>query len=375
MSRQRGTGTFHKRPGGLIQHRISIGFDAQGRRMRPVVYARTIAECRDLMARKIEEIRKLGGMRMPDDTTVGGWLDQWIARKKRDVESDALAPATLRQYDAAVSRHIRPYIGRIRLARLSVRDVDAWLTQLETDGVPSRTRQAARTTAVVAINDAMRLELVDRNVVALVAAPRHHRGELNVWDVDEATAFLKAAEKDRYAAFWWLWLTTGARPNELLGLRPEDVDLAAGSIAISEQLAHGGKSRRRTKTSNARRTIGLPPVAVAAVRAHLERRLAEGLRASPWLFATPSGTAVDYRNLSSRHFDAIVERAKVKRIRPYDLRHTFATLALKAGVPAHVVSEALGHADVRFTLQTYAHILTSMREDHVAKIELLFGAA
>jgi integrase len=79
-----------------------------------------------------------------------------------------------------------------------------------------------------------------------------------------------------------------------------------------------------------RRTVALTPLAIDALRAHMARRLAEGLRASPWPFPSKRGTAMNYRNLTEDHFEDIVKRAKIPRIRPYDLRHTYATLVRNA---------------------------------------------
>jgi integrase len=77
-----------------------------------------------------------------------------------------------------------------------------------------------------------------------------------------------------------------------------------------------------------------------------------------------------------RNFQVILERAKLPRIRLYDLRHTAATLALGAGVPAKVVSEQLGHASVAFTLDTYSHVLPHMQDAAAAQVEaLLFEPA
>lgn len=77
-----------------------------------------------------------------------------------------------------------------------------------------------------------------------------------------------------------------------------------------------------------------------------------------------------------RNFQVILERAKLPRIRLYDLRHTAATLALGAGVPAKVVSEQLGHASVAFTLDTYSHVLPHMQEEAAAQVEaLLFDSS
>src|ERR1035437_1539411 len=349
--RSAGDGSFHTRANGLIQHRRSLGRDTRGKRIVLLTSGRPIVECVNKMATLIEETRRSGGVALPDDTTIATWTAAWLARKK-----PAIASATYRQYEAAVRLHIVPPLGRVRLDRLRVRDVDAWLVALEKDGVGGRARQYARMVLGNAIRDAVRIEMVGRNVVADVHAPSHHAAAFSVWEIDDARAFLAAATERRYTAFWTLWLTTGARPHELLGLRPQDVDLTAGKISITKQLRRGGNDRAALKTRTSRRTLGLTAVAIDALKAHRERMLAEGLRASPWFFPRPDGGPTVYRTLIIDHFDPIVARAVSidekgqpvpdQPIRPYDLRHTYATLALKAGVPIKVVSEALGHASI-----------------------------
>ena len=87
-----------------------------------------------------------------------------------------------------------------------------------------------------------------------------------------------------------------------------------------------------------------------------------------------SGNPLNERNLVQRNFQVILERAKLSRIRLYDLRHTAATLALGAGVPK-VVSEQLGHASVAFTLDTYSHVLPQMQKAAAAQVEALLFAS
>ncbi|MEW6152742.1 MAG: site-specific integrase [Actinomycetota bacterium] len=65
----------------------------------------------------------------------------------------------------------------------------------------------------------------------------------------------------------------------------------------------------------------------------------------------------------SQHFQRLVDASSVPRIRPHDLRHTHATILLNAGVPAKVVSERLGHANVAFTMSVYQHVLPGMQAD------------
>ena len=86
------------------------------------------------------------------------------------------------------------------------------------------------------------------------------------------------------------------------------------------------------------------------------------------VFASPDGRPV-HPHLLSQAFDRLVGRACVPRIRLHDLRHTHATLMLKAGVPIKVVSERLGHSTPAFTMTTYQHVLPGMQRDAAA----LFG--
>jgi integrase len=76
-----------------------------------------------------------------------------------------------------------------------------------------------------------------------------------------------------------------------------------------------------------------------------------------------------------RSYRRLLERAGLPRVRFHDLRHTYATLALRDGVPVKVVSETLGHASITLTLDTYSHVLPDMQEDAAARMERLLGAA
>ncbi len=89
------------------------------------------------------------------------------------------------------------------------------------------------------------------------------------------------------------------------------------------------------------------------------------------VFAKPTGLPLQSNNLGQREFSKLVELAGVKAITLHGLRHTSATLALKAGTPPHVVSERLGHKKIEITLNIYAHALPSMQKDAAAKMASL----
>lgn len=93
-----------------------------------------------------------------------------------------------------------------------------------------------------------------------------------------------------------------------------------------------------------------------------------------FVFAGHTGQPLDERNIIRRHFKPLLERSGIStRVRLYDLRHTCATLMLRAGVNPKVVSERLGHADITLTLNTYSHVLPEMQQNAVARLDVLFG--
>jgi integrase len=185
------------------------------------------------------------------------------------------------------------------------------------------------------------------------------------------------------SAAYVLAATTGLRRGELLGLRWRDLDLGAGRLSVTQTLVsvNYAVSFSTPKTAAGRRSVALDPATVAALRAHrvavLEERLSLGLGApteDALAFTAIDGTPLHPGQFSDR-FDRLVKAAGVPRIRFHDLRHTHATLALRAGVHPKVVSERLGHSTISVTLDTYSHAIPAMQEEAAAKVAaLVFGS-
>ncbi len=76
----------------------------------------------------------------------------------------------------------------------------------------------------------------------------------------------------------------------------------------------------------------------------------------------------------THNFARIVRQAGLGRVRFHDLRHTFASLALLRGAKPKVISEALGHASVAFTMDTYSHIISGMQEDMMVLLDEVLPA-
>jgi integrase len=131
------------------------------------------------------------------------------------------------------------------------------------------------------------------------------------------------------------------------------------------------------KTNSARRCIDLDPTTVYVLiqwRERLAGELGRALCLDDYLFATIEGRPI-HPDLFSRGFSRLVATVDVPRLRLRDLRHTHATLLLKAGVPIKVVSERLGHATPGFTMATYQHVLPGMQAEAARTFEALIASS
>jgi len=234
-----------------------------------------------------------------------------------------------------------------------------------------------------AFRDAVRWDRLVRNPCDTADPPKPgstHRSTMRTWSADQVATFLAVTSGDWLGAAWWLLATTGLRRGELLGLAWEAVDLDAGLLSIRRTLVttqarragDPGMAWSEPKTDKGWRTVALDPATVGALRTHRTRQLEERLAAGTTyddqglVFCRPTGEPIHPKTLSW-YFTQAIKRTRLPKIRLHDLRHSHATLALKAGIHPRVVQERLGHANVGITLDTYSHVSMPMQID-AAKI-------
>jgi integrase len=232
-----------------------------------------------------------------------------------------------------------------------------------------------------ALADATRKGLVVRNVADAAEAPKRRRPKLVVraWTAPQLQAFLAAARHHRLFAAFWLAATTGMRRSELLGLRWEDLDTDRGRLSVHRALVSVAYELHEShgKTSSARRCIDLDPTTIEVVarwRARLELELHRAVQLDDYIFPRPDA-APTHPDLFSQAFNRLIATLDLPRIRLHDLRHTHATLLLKAGIPIKVVSERLGHATPGFTMAAYQHVLPGMQAEAARTFEALLNSS
>jgi integrase len=216
-----------------------------------------------------------------------------------------------------------------------------------------------------ALDYAVRQRIIAHNVMVDVDRPRRQRTAMRVWSAGQLAKFLTAVEADRLHPVLRLASHTGARRSELLGLKLPQLDLAAATLSITARRTRVGYEmieRAGTKTAAGARVIDLDPLTVEVLRtwrkAQAAERQAWGVAYvdTDYVFTAENGEPLHADHLAQR-FERLVAAAGVPTIRFHDLRHTHATLLLKAGVPPHVVSQRLGHASPALTLSIYSHVL------------------
>jgi integrase len=293
--------------------------------------------------------------------TVGEYLDAWLAGKH------ALKPATLAQYRDFTKAYLRPHLGQIRLLELRAHHLDrlyAGIT-LGRRGRPLSPATIRRVHAVLrsALGSAVKRRLIPYNPAEHIELAPENPSRPRPWTPEESRQFLRAVATDPLKPMYELYLVTGMRRGEVVGLRWSDVDLDGEALVVAQQIIDvGGRSVTGTpKTKSGSRIVPLDPGTVAALRDQLQsQQLAQAAAGPAWqdtglVFTRPDGRS--YRpEYVTRHFQRLAAEAGLPVIRLHDLRHTNASLALTAGIPLKVVSDRLGHSQTAITADLYTHV-------------------
>lgn len=151
-----------------------------------------------------------------------------------------------------------PTLGTIKLQQLSAQHIQKLVREKQETGLAPNTIRRIRDVIRNGLNDAVRWELVARNVAKQTSTPRVPQREMAVWTLHEARRFLESIHDEPLEAAFVIALSTGMRRGEVVGLRWQDVDLEARTLTVSgavQRINGQGLVRLDPKTTQSRRTL------------------------------------------------------------------------------------------------------------------------
>lgn len=317
--------------------------------------------------RRLTEILRemdTGSFVAPTGLTVGEYLDEWL-----EVECPKrVRGVTVKTYEAVVRLYIKPLVGNVRLEQLKASDVRGMESVLLSrggvrsgQGLASSNVERVHKVFSSAMNCAVRSGLVGTNVVSLVSPPKGGKVERRVLSWDELGALLEELEGDELKEVVIVAIQTGLRRSEVGGLQWRDVDLERRSLSVRRGLVMGLDGYELAPPKNGlARVVTLPDVAVAVFE--MLRQRSEYVGSGDFVFCRPDGGYADIYGWTMR-FPTFCQKAGIEGMRFHDLRHSHASLMLADGVHLKVVSERLGHSDIRITADLYSHVAPTVQQE------------
>lgn len=357
---------------------LDLGRDGTGKRRRVKVTGRTRKEAAERLAAKRAEVD--AGLLTASTMTVAQLVAEWEAKNTPN-----MTPRNA-DYLRDLGRHITAHLGAYRLADLKVHHVEEALTGM----VTTKARRPLGRASVGRVRGHLRRimkwgigrdylvkNVADYAELPAARAPREGRALTG----DEVRRLIAAAEGHRLAPLWKVMVGLGLRPGEARGVTWDAVDFDTGTLHVLHSLKwHGDRPvLGGVKTPKSKRTLSMPTFVADALKAHRRDWLAERL-AFRWpdewshlVFLSEEGTPLDPSNMR-RTLDTVAKAAGIGHVRPYDLRHTFASLLADSGARLEDVADSLGHEGTMMARSVYVHRLTDAVDAAVAPIDRLLGA-
>ncbi len=361
--RANGEGSIRKRKDGRWEGRYTAGRDpVTGKAIYKNVLGKTQAEVKAKLKLAIE---KSGVQPLrTEHYTVGQWLDAWMENYAK-LQARASSYKTCQGF---IENHINPTLGDLPLEKLTAMDLQRLYKHLLESGrvecTESRSKPKGLSVKTVwninqmissALNCAVGQRLIPANPTKSCALPKLERKEMKILPPESLGAFFEEARRSGVFELYYIDLATGLRRGELLGLKWSDIDLDKGIIHVRRQILrqNGEVVEAPLKTKNSYRNI--------AIGADTVKILKDMEQKDEYVFPSPFGGPMSPDSVLHM-LQRVLKRAGLERIRFHDLRHTFSVFALQNGVDVKTLSVMLGHYSAGFTLDTYAHVTTSMQK-------------
>ena len=371
--RPQGDGTIRKRNDGRWEARIIIGHKHDGSPMYKSAFAKTQRSALKQLHQLLDLYRDVD-LTEECRMTLGEWMDKWLD----EYMIFTVRESTLDSYRCLTENQVKRFIGEKQLSSLTTAELQKFYIKIKNEGrvKPNRDGSYELADSMVrkihmmlheALDTAVSERLIAKNPTNGTTIPKNNYPEKQVLGNEQLETFLEEIKKEEYwCDFFYVEVMTGLRRGEICGLKWSDIDFEDKKLRIERSVAvkkGGGVSIGETKTQTGTRNIFMPPSVAQVLQKRKQTAITE------WVFPAflnpeqPIHPAAAYRKLK-----VILKHAELPMLRFHDLRHTFATHAMKGGVDAKTLSGILGHTNASFTLDTYTHVTSDMQKSASAVV-------
>ena len=347
---------------------------ANGKTRRIRIYGKTSKDVNEKLTLRIADAKR--GIPIPDKVwTVNSYFDHFM----RDIAPKTLRQSTIEQYEYKLNRYIRPLLGPRPIASLTVVGLQHVMDEQLENGMSPSIALKVKTVLMAGLTQAMREDIVMRNVARLVKLKPYERKSITPWTDAEVRCFLAAASRERLYPAYLMVALYGLRLGEVLGIRHSDIDWSEGTIHLRQQLIQlrHGAATGPLKTKHSRRDLPLLAPVRQAILLYEEETEQLGIQPADnedLLFRDEDGLPVNRRRFADRQLHRLTEEAGIRYVTLHGLRHSAATLLKNLGVPDKDIQLILGHSKVSTTQNIYQHADVTVQLRGLSNLErLLMG--
>lgn len=358
--RGNGEGSIQQRSDGTWSAAITLGVDpATGKQLRRTRRAPT----RTAAAKALKELQEqYAHLDNATPQTVADYLRRWLRSAK-----DTIRPRTYESYKGTLERHVLPYLGSRQLDTLKPMHLQGLFDHVA-QAVSLTSANYVRTVLNVALNEAVRWQVLGRNPIDGTRKKKTSPREATIWTPSQIRSVVEVAKDHRLFALFYLVFATGLRHGELVGLTWEDVEDDAVVVRRTVSTRSGHVIESEPKSASGRRVVPIDATTRMILAAHEARQRVElaelGMaenQVAARVFTNRLGATLDASNVT-KVWHTVQQRACVPRARLHDARHMHLSMLVANGVDIRTVADRAGHSDTVLTMRLYAHALEAQRK-------------
>ncbi len=378
--RVKGEGTIRKKGNGY-EGRITV--EVNGIRKQVSVYDKS----QRVVVEKMQELRK-----KRDDNyyienkniTLEEWLKEWMKVYKKPY----ISPRTYQGY-VEKSKTILEHLGNMQLQKIELYHLQKFISDLQNEGKSPKSLRHYYSIFKMCFDDAIMCRHISLNPTRNLKLPSMRRKELNIMTKEEQLVFEGFMKKYRMGTAYIVLVNTGLRAGELSGLTWKDVDFENKALYVrrgmqkittyDDDFNKVKRERKVTdvKTENSYRVVPMLDKVVKILQEYKKKvqaeqeklaELGEGFKDDDFIFKTKYNHPITSEYLR-KTCQGICKSNNFRKVGIHELRHTFATRSIEAGIDLRVLQEILGHASYSTTADIYVHILGQVKLSQMNRLE------